>query len=74
MRLRIKEGIISSENGDKSFDEIYGNGIETTPEDDINSSRYAHCFESVSIKSGKTKLNESEEATSEHDWDDALEI
>ena len=57
---RVQEGIISTKNGDKTFEEIYGNGMETTADDEVNASRYSQCFESIARGAGAKRLQEAE--------------
>ena len=56
---RVREGIVSNKNGDKTFEELYGSSIETDEDDDINANMYAHCFESIANKSAKRRILES---------------
>ena len=63
---RVREGIVSNKNGEKTFEELYGNSIETDEEDDINANMYAHCFESISNKGKRLKESEGEEKIT---WD-----
>ena len=65
-KKRVREGIVSNKNGEKTFEELYGDSIETDEEDDINANMYAHCFESISNKGKRLKESEGEEKIT---WD-----
>lgn len=65
-KKRVREGIVSNKNGEKTFEEVYGDSIETDEEDDINANMYAHCFESISNKGKRLKESEGEEKIT---WD-----
>ena len=76
---RVREGIVSNKNGEKTFEEVYGDSIETDEEDDINANMYAHCFESIANKSSN-RIRESNDSiskkrireTSENFYEDVL--
>ena len=44
--------------GEKTFDELYGNGIETDEADDENAMRFARCFESIARRPGQRRIRE----------------
>ena len=60
---RVREGIVSNKNGEKTFEELYGSSIETEDEDNVNANMYAHCFESIANKSSN-RIRESNDSIS----------
>ena len=58
-RARVREGIISSKDGDKTFDQLYGAaGVQSDEADEEWAQAFSHCFESTSTNRGKTRLQE----------------
>lgn len=58
-RRRIREGIISTKDGEKTFDELYGTGIATDDSDFENARMFAHCFEAIATKAVAPRLREN---------------
>lgn len=58
MKRRIREGIISTKDGEKTFDELYGTGIATDDSDFENARMFAHCFEAIT-KMAAPRLREN---------------
>lgn len=61
MKRRIREGIVSTKDGDKTFDQLYGAGIDTDESDSENAQMFAHCFEAIAAKTRAPRLREHEE-------------
>ena len=55
----LHEGIVSTKDGEKTFDELYGkDGIETDHEDGQFAVQFAHCFEATNA-TAKARLKET---------------
>lgn len=55
----LHEGIVSTKDGEKTFDELYGkDGIETDHEDGQFAVQFAHCFEATNA-TAKARLRET---------------
>ena len=59
MSERIKEGIVSNKDGEKTFDQVYANGIDLDEQDEMFAKQFSHCFESARGKNESPRLTEA---------------
>ena len=62
MSERIKEGIVSNKDGEKTFDQVYANGIDLDEQDEMFAKQFSHCFESANGKPANRLRESSDDA------------
>ena len=68
-KARVREGIISSKDGDKTFDQLYGaNGVQPDDVDEEWAQAFSHCFESANGTTGK-RLREGQNVSTVSSYD-----